>query len=481
MASAWIDWQPQKRQRVALKAAGVLGCVERGSVPVKPAARIIGYGGAAGGGKSDVLLVLAIVWCIAFIRSQVAFFRRTFAELEGSDGAIQRSHELLAPLVAVGVVKYSGDTHRWTFANGSTITFCHCQTDKDKYSYQGSRWDLLLIDEATHFTWEIVDYLLTRNGPTVDCVLQPLAVFATNPGNIGHLWYKRVFVDTRPWEQAHDVEINPGASERILFIQALLSDNQILDRRAEGAYRKTLESRSEDIRKALLGGDWDTFVGQYFKEFDRIRHVQPYRALPDSWPRFTGTDWGFAKPFATVWLAQDPDRGRVYVYREVYEVGLTDRAQARLIRTMTPPAERIRMRYADPSMWAEKNVEDRTFSTFDEYKSEGVLLTKADNERVLGWSRIRTFMADLADGDPGLIIFENCDNLIRTIGAMPYAKSNPDDIDTMAEDHAVDALRYATTSLGPIPRFMSTAQREVVQIGRVKIGGHRGALSGKDF
>jgi len=484
MPNATIDWYPQKRQRVALKAAGVLRCIERGGKPEAPSARLIGYGGAAGGGKSDVLLVLAIVWCVVFIRSQVAFFRRTFAELEGSDGAIQRSRELLAPLVGLGIVRYSGDTHRWTFANGSTITFCHCQTDKDKYSYQGSRWDLLLIDEATHFTWEIVDYLLTRNGPTVDSVIRPLAVFATNPGNVGHLWYRRVFVDTRPWEQAHEVEINPGARESVVFIPALLSDNQILDQRAGGAYRKTLEARSEDIRRALLGGDWDAFVGQFFKEFDRNRHVVPYQELPPHWPRYLGLDWGYAAPFCALWLAQDPDRGRIYYYREAYEVGLTDRAQARLVRSMTPPGEKLRMRFADPSIWATKNVEDRTFSTFDEYRAEGVLLTKADNERVIGWRRLRTFMADLADGVPGLLIMENCENLIRTLPALPHSKVNPEDVDTDAEDHPADAARYGTTSIGPIPRFMSTGQREVagVKIGKVTIGGHgRGGLSGRDF
>lgn len=486
MANATIDWEPQPRQRVALRAAGVLGCLERGAPPEMPQARIIGYGGAAGGGKSDVLIITALLWCVVFPGAQVAYFRRKFSELEGADGAIQRSHELFAPLVGLGILRYTGDTHRWTFANGSALTFAHCQHEHDKYNYQGSRWDLLLIDEATHFTWSIVDYLLTRNGPTVDSVLQPLAVLATNPGNIGHLWFREKFVDRRPREKPHDVPVHGDITERVLFIQALLKDNQILDRRAGGAYRRTLEARDTDTRRALLDGDWDVFVGQFFKEFSRQRHViEPLEDIPAHWPRFSGTDWGYNAPFSTHWLAQNPDSGRVYVYRELYERGLTDRAQARLIKSVTPPDEKIRARFADPSMWTKDKDEDRTVSTYDIYKSEGVLLTKADNDRMSGWRRLRTFLADLPDGRPGLLIYETCENLIRTIGALPYSRTSPEDLDTDAEDHAVDSLRYATTSISPLPRWKTPEQRDLEQ--RLKIGkaGHIGrrqsVTSGRDF
>jgi len=452
-----------------------------------PAARLIGDGGAAGGGKSDVLLIAALLWCVVYPGSQVVFFRRTFAELEGADGAIQRSHELFAPLRDIGVVRYSGDTHRWAFGNGSALTFAHCNQERDKYNYQGSRWDLLLIDEATHFPWSIVDYLLTRNGPTVDSVLAPLAIFATNPGGVGHLWYRERFVDRRPWERAHEIRINETTTESVLFIQALLEDNQILDRRAGGAYRRTLEARDPDTRKALLLGDWDAFIGMYFREFSRQRHViEPLDEIPAHWPRFSGTDWGYHAPFSTIWAAQNPDSGRVIVYRELYEAGLTDRDQARLIRAVTPEAEKLRARYADPSMWTRDKDEDRTTSTYDIYRSEGVLLTKADNDRLSGWRRLRTFLADLPDGKPGLLVYETCENLIRTLGALPRSKANPEDVDTDAEDHAADALRYATTSLKPLARWVNTERRVQEELDKIQRdpafrGRGRGGLSSRDL
>lgn len=467
MANVAIDWEPQPKQRVALKAAGLLSCIEDGGRPTEPKADLIGYGGAAGGGKSDVLIIAGITWCLAFPGSQVGYFRRTFSELQGSDGPILRSHELLAELEQNGVVRWSGDTHRWTFSNGSMLTFCHCHTDKDKFSYQGWRWDLLLIDEATHFTKSIVDYLLTRNAPTVDCVIKPLCMMATNPGNVGHLWFREWFVDRQPWGKPHEIERNDDI-ETVLFIQALLEDNQILDRRSNGAYRRKLNARDPETRRALLFGDWDVFVGQYFKTFNRARHVIEPIELPAHWPRFSGTDWGFSKPFATEWVCQNPDSGRVYVYRELYETGLTDRDQARLYKSVTPPGEKMRARYADPSMWTKEKDEARTISGYDIYKSEGVLLTKADNDRINGWKRIRTFLSDLPDGKPGLLIFEMCEDLVRTLGALPFAGDGSEDLDTDAEDHAADALRYALTSIQPLPRWKPEEQVEQERLERMR-------------
>jgi len=451
MPDITVPWWPQPRQAELIRAAGLLDTLRTGAPPQKPQARVIGYGGAAGGGKTDADLGLAFTWAAAYPGSQIAFFRRTFTELEGPDGAIQRAHELLAPLRRAGAAKWNGDNHRWTFAWGSVLQFCHCQTAKDVFNYQSARFDLLLIDEATHFPWPMVDYLMTRNGPTVDSVLQPLAVFTTNPGNVGHGWYKTQFVDVRPWGQPHDVLLPSGEPERHMFILAKLDDNPILDRRASGEYRQTLKKRDPVTKQALLDADWNIFMGQVFKEWREDRHIIKPMELPAHHPRFMGIDWGYASPFAAYWRAKDPDTGRVYVYREAYDVGLTDRRQARLIRDMTPPLEKIRHRYADPSMWTKRNQEDMTFSTADEYAAEGVYLTRADNDRLTRVRKLHTLLADLPDGRPGLLVFQTCVELIRTLPALVADPIRPEDVDTDGEDHAYDALTYSLTPDRPVP------------------------------
>ena len=49
-------------------------------------------------------------------------------------------------------------------------------------------------------------------------------------------------------------------------------------------------------------------------------------------------------------------------------------------------------------------------------------------------------------GRPRLQIFNNCPNLIRELQSIPLDKSNPEDVDTKAQDHAYDALRYLIMS-----------------------------------
>jgi hypothetical protein len=118
---------------------------------------------------------------------------------------------------------------------------------------------------------------------------------------------------------------------------------------------------------------------------------------------------------------------------------------------MTPKPEKIAYTLADPSMWTLKSMEERTFSTADEYRAEGVALVKADNKRVLGKRKVDTLLEDLPDGLPGLRVFDTCTNLVRTLPALPYDATNVEDVDSDAEDHAYDSLRYGLTKLNPRP------------------------------
>jgi hypothetical protein len=444
-----------------------------------PEARVIGYGGSAGGGKTDALLAAGGIGAISYPRSRWAFFRRKFVELEGLGGAIDRSHELFT-----GLATYNGARHRWTFKNGSRLQFCHCHREANVYDYQSQQFDGLLFDEATHFTEYQVNYLLTRNRATVDGVV-PFAALATNPGNVGHLWFKRWMIDPGSFETVHEVapdEEKPWETERHLFIRAQLADNQILEKRDPG-YRRNLELKPAAIKRALLDGDWDSFLGQVFEEWRRHRHVCKAFKIPVGWVRWRSVDWGYAQPFCCLWFAMNPDTGQKYVYRELYKAGLNDPVQAAKIRELTgepkyepvehdpseeliassyvgktklkkvPPelvaGEKIQATLADPSMWTKRTTEAITTTSADVYKKNGVPLTRGDNDRLIGKRRVHDALAwerDGAplypDGRPGLVLFENCVNGIRTLPALPYDEIRVEDVDTGAEDHWYDAARY---------------------------------------
>jgi phage terminase large subunit len=93
-----------------------------------------------------------------------------------------------------------------------------------------------------------------------------------------------------------------------------------------------------------------------------------------------------------------------------------------------------------------KNRYGVTYTSADEYRDQGVLLWEADNDRINGKKKIDQVLSLLPDGKPGLVIFRNCVNLIRTIPKLARSSSNPEDVADRQEDHAYDTLRYGLTN-----------------------------------
>ena len=74
---------------------------------------------------------------------------------------------------------------------------------------------------------------------------------------------------------------------------------------------------------------------------------------------------------------------------------------------------------------------------------KGHKLRRADKNRMAGKVQIHEYLRPNREtGRPRLQITSNCINLIKELQSLPLASSNPEDVDTKAEDHAYDALRY---------------------------------------
>ncbi len=439
-AKVQIPWKRQPRQVEFLRALGLSHPFEPGE-PTKPKARVILFGGAAGGGKSDALLVAGIITALTYPGASIGYFRREYPQLEGPGGAIMRSHDLMA-----GLAKYNGGLRRWKFGNGSILQFCHSKNEADIYSYQSQQLDAILIDESTHFTRFQVRYLLTRNRATVKGIT-PYMALASNPGNIGHGYHKMEFIDVGEPGQPVEVEVEPGQIETHLFIPSRLADNVILEQRDPG-YRATLEAQPEEIRRALLDGDWDVFAGQYFKTFRRDLHcVDPF-TIPDHWTRFASMDWGYAAPAAVHWHAVDPASKRVYTYRELYVTQMRPAEVAELVLDMSE-GETISYLKASPDMWQERGLSSDAMageSIADEFIERGLPMEMADNRRVIGWTRVREYLSFLSDGLPAWQCFTNCQNLIRTLPELIHDSRHVEDVDGDCEDHAAESLRYGLMS-----------------------------------
>ena len=455
-------WKPQEKQQQLLELCGLDEAVFGG--PVKPAVtELIGYGGAAFGGKTEGLVAIGMTACKMIPGVQVGYFRRTFSELEGADGPIIRSQDLYTQLGA----RYIDGKHYWKdWGNGARMFFCHCQHEKDVFRYQSQAFDILLIDEATHFSWFIIDYLVTRNRVSKNSQIpHPFTVMCTNPGNIGHLWYLQLFdVMEEKGPNGHPklCRSQNDVEERTLFLAARLEDNQ-LGLAKDPEYEARLMRRDPVLAKALRYGDWTVFAGQALGMFSKARHVVEPFPIPANWQRWRMVDWGFDAPFCCLWIAKNPDNGRMYVYREAYRPGLLDQQQARLIRDSSLDTEIFTWNFGDPSMWTRRTTGvEKPTSTYDVYLANGIYLTKADNDQLTKLRKVRSVLGDHWDGEPILKIFSTCQNLIRTLPALMTDPNNPEYLLDGQEEHAFDALAYGLTKWTP-PETPDERQRKIQQ------------------
>ena len=272
------------------------------------------YGGAAGGGKSHLMRVAAIIWCAMIPGLQVYLFRRIRDDLiknhmEGPKGF----RAMLAPWETAGLVKIVDDEIRfWT---GSKIYLCHCKDARDIYKYQGAEIHVLIIDELTHFTEAMYRFLRNRVrmvGVTLPAAFAgkfPRILCGANPGNVGHLFVKATFVDDVEPMTLRRMPPSEGGMLR-QYIPARLEDNPSMAADDPG-YEDRLEGLgSAQLVRAMRHGDWDVIEGAFFDCWDRSRHtVRPFE-VPSHWARFWSGDWGSAKPFSFgLWsVVSDPHR-----------------------------------------------------------------------------------------------------------------------------------------------------------------------------
>lgn len=454
-----------------------------------PATEVL-YGGAAGGGKSHLMRVAAIIWCAAIPGLQVYIFRRIRDDLiknhmEGPKGF----RSLLAPWVGCGLAVIVEDEIR--FWNGSKIYLCHCKDAKDVYKYQGAEIHVLLIDELTHFTEAMYRFLRSRVrmvGIVVPAQYRgrfPRILCGSNPGNVGHLWVKSTFVIAAPEMEVRRASPADGGMLR-QFIPARLDDNPSMALDDPGYEAKLAGLGSEMLVRAMRYGDWDVIEGAFFDGWDRERHVvKPFDLDPRA-TRIRSFDWGFAKPFSVGWfavLSEPVQAGNVYLprgclvrYREWYgakepDVGLRMEAEdiARGILAREK-GETISRAVADTQIFArDGKAYGYAGPTIAERMAvTGVPWLPADKSRVQGWDQVRARLAGDADGNPMVVVFDTCLDLIRTLPVMQHDVLDPEDLETDAEDHAVDEFRYALMSR-PWARPAPQPDRPIVDTSRMTL------------
>jgi len=435
------------------------------------------YGGAAGGGKSDALLIDALgipQEAVLWSRYKAIIFRKTFPEL---GELIDRSRELYEVFYPGAV--YNKTDHVWKFPSGAQIFFGFLEKDDDRFKYQGHSYQFVGWDELTHWG-SPVPYLFLRSrtrstNPKIKCYTR----CTTNPGGRGHNWVKKW------WNIPNDgsgtafikQHIDPMTGEKArstrAFIPAHLADNPHL---ADTGYRQVLMSMQEHDKKRLLGGRWDVTEGQFFTSFDPNIHVCEPFEIPVDWPRWRAGDWGFAKPYSIGWYTQDEDKV-VYRYKELYGWGGAEDLGTK--ESPTKVAEKIfkreerelargavfRNSVLDLNCWHSRGEEVviselinnklRSHETGMFGQSKG-----GKGSRTNGWAVCNEYLQNNK-----FKVFSTCTHFLRTIPALQFDDNNPEDLDTEMEDHVADEWRYSLVSRGhrfrkeeppkPRPTYMS--------------------------
>lgn len=393
----------------------------------------IGLGGSRGPGKSHGCVMQTLDDLDRVPGLKFLFLRKV------QKAAKEAFEDLIAKTMRYVPHDYVPSERKIVLPNGSRCIFGGFNNEGDIDAYLGIEYDGMVIEEANTLTERKHD-LIRGSLRTSRDDWRPRIYHSFNPGNLGHAYIKKKFV--MPYRLRQE--------SLTRFIPSTYRDNPFLN----PEYKRWLENLHGPLGKAWRDGDFDVFEGQAFITFDYQRHVVEPFEIPSHWGRYRGVDWGYAAPFCCLWGAKDPDTGRFIVYRELYinpeegDTPLNDRQQAVRISEMTPNYEKMMATYMDPSMWATKSTNDETkpfTSTAEIYQQNGIDPTRANNDRLDGKRRVDRLLGNLPDNKPGLLIFRNCSNLIRTLPELVFDETHVEDVDTDQEDHAYDALKYLTT------------------------------------
>ncbi len=435
---AWL----QERQLLACAAA------RQCDRPDGPTA--IGYGGARGGGKSHWLLAqMGVDDCQRVAGLKCLLLRKV------GKANLEHFEDLRRKLFNKLPHEFSAFRGILTFANGSRVIAGHFQNEKDIDAYLGLEYDVIGIEEATTLTsrkYQDITTCCRSSKPN----WRPRIYSTTNPGGVGHAWYRAKFVV--PMVERRQVET--------IFVPARVTDN----RWNNPDYVRVLEGLTGWQKRAWLEGDWDIAAGQYFTTFRRDVHViedfDDTRAV--EW--FAALDYGFAHYTVALLGCRDGD-GNTYIVDEHAERLWLPQRHAAGIKAMVgrhrAPIESEWLRVDRGERRETRPLELADLKRFvagadvfsrqgdgttvaQQYERQGIRLRPANMDRINGWAELMQGWGDSENGiRPTLFIHARCRRLIETLPTLQHDPNRPEDVlkvdadeEGVGGDDAADALRY---------------------------------------
>ena len=390
----------------------------------------VGYGGARGGGKSHWLLAqMGADDCMRVPGLKCLLLRKV-------GKSVMESFEDLRRRIFTGL-KHEFSAYRGllTFANGSRIIAGHFQAEKDIDAYLGLEYDVIGIEEATTLSSR-KHQDITTCCRTSKPNWRPRIYSTTNPGGIGHAWYRMKLV--LPFMEKRERETR--------FVPARVSDNAFNN----PEYQRVLEGLSGWQRRAWLDGDWDLAAGQFFTTFRRDVHVLADFDETRAREWFCALDYGFAH-YTVVLLGCTDGDGNLFVVDEHAERLWLPQRHAAAVKAMLArhglAPDQLRRFVAGTDVFSRQS-DGTTIAA--QYGREGITLRPANMDRINGWAELLQRLGD-PEGkiSPRLFIHRRCGRLVETLPSLQHDPNRPEDVlkvdadeDGVGGDDAADALRY---------------------------------------
>ena len=448
------------------------------------------FHGNRGPGKTD-----GLIWCYGQDVGKFGaawagvIFRQTYPQLAD----VQAKTEKWFRQTFGGHAKFNRAKMLWEWDSGERLLLRHLARPEDYWNYHGHEYPFLGFEELCN--WSTPDCYTSMFACCRSSTegVPKIVRATTNPYGPGHNWVKDRFQLAGQWwntiTQLRPVNAEGKVERERCAIHGDVRENTIL-LKADPDYQTTVTSSSfnKAMLEAWLTGSWDIVAGGMFGDVwdPQYNIVKPFQ-IPHTWRIDRAFDWGSSRPFSVGWYAESDGsdyidgngkvrssvRGDVFRINEWYgwsgrpnegkQMLAVDVAKGIVERELLWKLNgKVRPGPADSSIY---DVENGMSIGNDMEKPvrignlmyKGVVWTKADKRpgsRKSGWELMRNMMKQAHPNQgrprerPGLFVFENCTQFMRTVPTLPRDEKDMDDIDTDAEDHIGDETRYRLRSSG---------------------------------
>ncbi len=398
---------------------------------------LLGIGGRRGPGKTHATFAqVALDDCQRVPDLKFLFLRKVLKAARESFEDVRRKVLYTTPhqyKIQAGVI---------VFPNGSRIVLGHFSKESDIDQYLGIEYDGAAIEEFTQLGKAKVE-MLRGSVRTTKATWRPRIYATTNPGGIGHQYFRTTFV--LPWRQ--------GTETETCFLPASADDNRYLD----DGYRRWLNGLSGTLGKMWRDGDWDVAGGAFFTNWNHDRVVcPPIETPPAHWRYWLAMDYGF-QHWNMIYLLAERDDGTVLFLDELAtRHWLISQIAGALRDTLARNGvaqHQISAFVAGHDCFSRESS-GRTIA--DSWQGEGWALTPAVVDRKAGAAQWLKRLGNDAAGVPVTVqITERCHRLIETIPMLLSNPNDPEDVlkvdcdeDGEGGDDPYDGGRYGLMEAG---------------------------------